>query len=287
MNKLIAFLLALVMLFSVATVFAGCEDSSNKKTSSSKKHDDDDEDEDDEENDEAGEEGGDELTEDEADDENGNSEPEGGNDTSEVEDEEQETTAPTEPEWNESAEEMELSYFLGNVNGNVYESEFIGFGCELPDDWYLYDMDTVLALNGVDAESDQEAMELLKEYSVIYSFYAISDGGSGANNMNITLEATDPDLLAKTDLTENLNKIAPSLEETMLSIGCAYYNYEILTAEIDREEIPCLVAETELYGTAMYQFMTMLKCDGYVCCITITALDYDTLGELLEGFYLI
>lgn len=47
MKKLLALLLALMMLFSVATVFAGCEDSGKKKNSSSSK--DDDEDEEDEE----------------------------------------------------------------------------------------------------------------------------------------------------------------------------------------------------------------------------------------------
>ena len=46
MKKLLALLLALMMLFSVATVFAGCEDSGKKKSSSSKNDDDEDEDED-------------------------------------------------------------------------------------------------------------------------------------------------------------------------------------------------------------------------------------------------
>ena len=50
MKKLLALLLALAMLFSVASIFAGCEDSGKKKKSSSSR--DDDEDEEDEEEDE-------------------------------------------------------------------------------------------------------------------------------------------------------------------------------------------------------------------------------------------
>ena len=52
MKKLLALLLALMMLFSVATVFAGCEDSGKKKSSSSKNDDDEDEDEDEDDEDE-------------------------------------------------------------------------------------------------------------------------------------------------------------------------------------------------------------------------------------------
>ena len=48
MKKLLALLLALMMLFSVATLFAGCDDSGKKKNSSSKRDDDEDDDEDDE-----------------------------------------------------------------------------------------------------------------------------------------------------------------------------------------------------------------------------------------------
>lgn len=48
MKKLLALLLVIVMLFSVATVFAGCEDSGKKKKSSSSRDDDDEDDEDDE-----------------------------------------------------------------------------------------------------------------------------------------------------------------------------------------------------------------------------------------------
>ncbi len=49
MKKLLALLLVLVMLFSVATVFAGCEDGGKKKSSSSKNDDDDDDEDEDEE----------------------------------------------------------------------------------------------------------------------------------------------------------------------------------------------------------------------------------------------
>ena len=56
MKKILALLLTLMMLFSVATVFAGCDDSGSKKSSKSSKKDDSDEDEDeDEDEDDSGE----------------------------------------------------------------------------------------------------------------------------------------------------------------------------------------------------------------------------------------
>ena len=60
MKKLLALFLALVMLFSVATLFAGCEEDGGKKKSSSQKQDDDEE----EEEDEVDENGDEEETED-------------------------------------------------------------------------------------------------------------------------------------------------------------------------------------------------------------------------------
>ncbi len=51
MKQLLALLLALMMLFSVATVFAGCEDSGKKKKSSSSQDDDDDDEDDEDEED--------------------------------------------------------------------------------------------------------------------------------------------------------------------------------------------------------------------------------------------
>lgn len=68
MKKLLALLLALMMLFSVATVFAGCEDSGKKKSSSSKKDDDDDDEDEDEDKDD--EDKDDEDKDDDKDDEN-------------------------------------------------------------------------------------------------------------------------------------------------------------------------------------------------------------------------
>ena len=47
MKKIMALLLALMMLFSVATVFAGCEDSGKKKKTSSRRDEEDEEDEED------------------------------------------------------------------------------------------------------------------------------------------------------------------------------------------------------------------------------------------------
>lgn len=68
MKKLLALLLALMMLFSVATVFAGCEDSGKKKSSSSKKNDDDDdEDEDEDEDDEDEDKDGEDLNDEDKD----------------------------------------------------------------------------------------------------------------------------------------------------------------------------------------------------------------------------
>ena len=52
LKKVLAFLLAMTMLFSVAAIFAGCEDSGKKKSSSSQKDDEDDEEEDEEEEEE-------------------------------------------------------------------------------------------------------------------------------------------------------------------------------------------------------------------------------------------
>ena len=72
MKKIMALLLALMMLFSVATVFAGCEDSGKKKKTSSRR---DEEDEDDEENDDEENEDEDRDDEDEEDGDDENEDP--------------------------------------------------------------------------------------------------------------------------------------------------------------------------------------------------------------------
>ena len=105
MKKLLALLLALMMLFSVATVFAGCEDSGKKKSSSSSDDDDEDEEdeEDDEDEDEDKDEDEDEDKDKEDDEKTGNDKPDDGKDYTEPDSDDEPTSGavtrplPTEP----------------------------------------------------------------------------------------------------------------------------------------------------------------------------------------------
>ncbi len=94
MRKLLALLMVLCMLFSVATVFAGCEDGGKKKSSSSKNDDDEDEDEDDEE--ENDDENKDDENKDDENKDEGNGDDEGNGEET-PNDTEPEATEPTAP----------------------------------------------------------------------------------------------------------------------------------------------------------------------------------------------
>lgn len=109
MKKLIALLLVLTMLFSVATLFAGCEDDGGKKKSSSKHEDDEDDEDDEEENEDADDD------KDNGEDENNEDEDKNGKDNKQ----EEKPTEPTEYEFDDSDGNGPLLYKVSDEKGNV------------------------------------------------------------------------------------------------------------------------------------------------------------------------
>lgn len=187
----------------------------------------------------------------------------------------------------EMDEEVDPSLVVGKVSGQVYENEFIGIGCELSSEWTYLTKEEIAEINGIAYDMyDEEQQELIQDAEIVYDMQAMHFDGT--TNINVNLEKVDSRQLKFLDLSSNLKKSAPTLEDTYESLGGTNYTYEVSSATIDGEEIPCLNTQVDLYGTTLYQCIMQIKCSGgYLAAVTVTASDAELVDEVLSCLYML
>ena len=250
MKQLLALLLALMMLFSVATVFAGCEDSGSKKKSSSSKKDDDDDEDEDEDEDEGDDETEDEGN-DETDDENGNVET-----PTEAPEEPEPTEKPTKPQQEDTSVNKEVKKALQSILDMEFSQDFkdlekyaVDFIVEDNLDYTDWTLADILA-----ATEDEEFMELYNSENNYYDDYL-------GNNIKASISGFS---CAKADDATYANIIAATAD---------YYDGSSFDADLV-EDIVAISASVDLSGSL--DTWTGMPLDG------VYAMLYDGTWLILE-----
>ena len=172
---------------------------------------------------------------------------------------------------------------MGEIDGNVYENTFIGIGCRLPDSWTYLSQSELNEMNGIVMDIiDDEALTAYLDASVFYSMMATS---GFVDNCNINLEKVSSVTLESMDVAEYLEESMPTLEQTYDSMGATNFQYEITTVKLDGKVVDCIYTNVSLNGVDMVQCVIVLKCDGYLANISLTAYSDKNLEALLGYFY--
>ncbi|MBQ6808077.1 MAG: hypothetical protein IJP07_02780 [Firmicutes bacterium] len=181
-------------------------------------------------------------------------------------------------------EEREFS--LGRVDGNIYESEFIGIGCTLDQEWSFYSEEQIKTLNNVAEDMlPEDFLEAVKDVMVIYDMYAL--GENQLDTISVNLEKVDKTALAALDLSENYEKAIPILMQSFENMGYTDVSYEISSLRVEDQDFPSLRTCVKANGVTVYQEAFSIKCNGYIANVTLTAYNEDNIDALVENFYLL
>ena len=185
---------------------------------------------------------------------------------------------------NEVVSEKEFS--MGEIDGLVYENEFIGIGCELEDEWSFMSDEEIKELNNITADvAGEEYEELLEDAELIYDMYAI--GGNQLDSINVNLEKYDKVTLDSLVVEDALENTIPILEKSFGNMGYTDIETYLDKINIAEEEFTCLYLTGEIEGVRIYQKVFPIKCNGYLANVTITTYEEDRVDSLAERFYFV
>lgn len=267
MKKLLALLLAIIMLLSLCACDGSVEEEEDdekptKATVSEEKEEEETKDSNEEEEDEKIKETEPELTE---------TEPE-----------------PTETEPQEKPvkdDETDINVF-GTIKKNKYENPYIGIGIKLNDNWHCYSDEELSELNGFVVDRlGGNYQEVLENGVVFYDLFVQRLDCN--DNININMEKVSASQLKNFDSKKNLEKLLPSMYEVYESMGCSDAKCEVDTVIIDGEEFACMVTEVDISGITLYQIMLQIPCKEHLAAVTISALDTSDLLDYLDLIYLL
>ena len=185
---------------------------------------------------------------------------------------------------NEVVSEKEFS--MGEIDGLVYENEFIGIGCELEDEWSFMSDEEIKELNNITGDvAGEEYEELLEDAELIYDMYAI--GGNQLDSINVNLEKYDKVTLDSLVVEDALENTIPILEKSFGNMGYTDIETYLDKINIEEEEFTCLYLTGEIEGVRIYQKVFPIKCNGYLANVTITTYEEDRVDSLAERFYFV
>ncbi len=250
----------------------GCSQTTSERTERSHQEEDDDDYEDDEDEDEDEE---DEEDEDEVDDEDEVV------DDEEDEDDEDEVVDDEEDEDDESAT---TGYKPSVVNGSVYESEYLGIGCDLGKGWTFLSEEELLERNQLTREvlgSDETLVAALDKISTLLDMAATKDNATNGLNITITFEkpgiSVSESLYAKT--------AANNAETAFNAMGVNFESADVSEIEFAGETHSCVDIKGNMSGVDIYEKMVVIKKDEWYVGIVFTALDDNDFDDLIDSFY--
>jgi len=186
-----------------------------------------------------------------------------------------ETTVP------ETTAGPELS--LGSTSGNRWENQFIGIGCELDENWTFMTDEEIRQQNQVSSDLvGDEYKEAMESANVIYDMMATH--ANQTDTVSVTMEKLSGAALL---ITEELYIEASkeSLEGAIGSMGVENIQTSVEEADFAGESHYSILLEGEYSGVKIYEKLAVVKCNGYMACITVATWVENRTEEILDSFY--
>lgn len=201
-----------------------------------------------------------------------------------------EEAAPSETEETtaESAEEApieDVEVKLGLVEGGRYESEFLGIGCELDENWTYASIEEMAQIMGMTTEvfAETDYAESIKSAEMFYDMYAARTDGLGS--INILLQ--NMGLLYGAVISEEqyVDLSTESLSSQLESAGFANVEWERVELDFAGESRPGLKISSEIEGVPYYCTQVYIKSGSHIAVITLATYFEDTTESMADYFF--
>lgn len=185
------------------------------------------------------------------------------------------------------AETATVASIMGELNGDVYENEVLGFGCKL-EGWHVYSEEEIAQVNQVaQGQMDEQLRKMLEAAQPINIMIAQSTD----NTLNVNIQAQDVtsslavfEVMGMKSVAENsLSMFKQSLEAS----GFTDVDLSVGEVVIGEETVTCVKGSYKLSGFPMSFVQPWLIHGNYMTTITLTTIMSDKTDEILQNFYLI
>ena len=170
----------------------------------------------------------------------------------------------------------------GNVSGNKYTNEFLGFTFTAPDSWvYSTDEEIAAAMNlGMENFLDENYKKALENNPSIYDMMVVDS----VTRSNITVAYENLEKSFASNIT--VDQYISALKTQLNSVSSIKYTFTDKTEKVSlgETEFTRSVCEATAYGVSMTQAYYLYKIDGYMAVVIVTIQGGVTLADVEACF---
>ncbi len=181
----------------------------------------------------------------------------------------------------DSAEDSNSEYTRGNINDDVYESEWIGLRFEADEDMTFATEEEVLQAMGLGMEMleiEEETSENMLDYANMASVYEMLASDIYGNNVILMTEKL---MIAGFSTAQYIDALKYQLEELT---GKNFDFSEITTVEIGGKEFQRITFTYNVYGLDVNQEYNVMKKGDRMISIILTKASDDA-DRFYDGFF--
>ena len=176
----------------------------------------------------------------------------------------------------------EPQFSIGSATGNTYKNTFIGIQCTLDSNWVFKTDEEMKAVNesvvGVIGDQYEAA---LANATVVQDMMATH--ANQMDTVNVVLEKLGAASLLITE-EQYLNLSKESTVNALTAMGMTIASAEISTVKLAGQDHACLNIVGSYSGIPLYEKLVVIKCGGYIACITTCTWLEDTCQSILDQF---
>lgn len=190
------------------------------------------------------------------------------------------TTTPEETTAEPTVPQPEFS--IGSSAGNTYKNEFIGIQCSLDETWVFKTDEEMQAINRTSAEMvGDEYKDMIANAAVVQDMMATNSNQT--DTVNVVMEKLNGVAVLLTE-EQYMSAAKDPAVNALSSMGLKIVSAEVVTLQFAGQEHVALTIEADVDGIPMYECMVVVKCSGYMVCVTACTWQKNTCMDILSHF---
>jgi hypothetical protein len=181
----------------------------------------------------------------------------------------------------DAVEDADTLFTFGTVNGDSYESPFLGYGVKL-ENWTFADQKRLAEVNNWNEQFlSTDVQELINQSEMFTEMLAESEDGT----QNINIQYQKKAIYKSIKMDAMIDMIIPEMKNTFEKAGYTNVAMEKTSVTLGGDVYPGVNITGEVYGISVFQRQIYIQKGEYVAFITLTCFVDNSLDSLVACFY--
>ena len=181
----------------------------------------------------------------------------------------------------DAVEDADTLFTFGTVNGDSYESPFLGYGVKL-ENWTFADQKRLAEVNNWNEQFlSTDVQELINQSEMFTEMLAESEDGT----QNINIQYQKKAIYKSIKMDAMIDMIIPEMKNTFEKAGYTNVAMEKTSVTLGGDVYPGVNITGEVYGISVFQRQIYIQKGDYVAYITLTCFVDNSLDSLVACFY--